>query len=454
MKIARDIINKPENKVIGISIVFGLLFWVIDTYLDYITFYEGSFFDLLIFDVPAHEIYIRATVLTFFVLFGFIISKMLVSRTRAETQIHQQITALNAAANGVIITDISGKIQWVNPAFTAMTGFTSEDVIGQTPRILYSGKHDRSFYQELWDTILAGKVWQGEMINMRKNKSFYSEEMTITPVMDKQGKISSFIAIKQDITDRKMAEEILAQHSDGLEEIVKQRTQELRDIQEELIRNERLAALGELAGGVSHELRNPLASISNSVYYLKLQLVDADEKIKEYLDYISEGVNASEKIVSDLLDYGRIKPTDRGQTAISELVTNILERKTFPNNVTVKTKIESTTPKVYIDAAQISQVIDNLLTNACQALPEGGEINISSDVQNGFVRLTISDNGIGISEKNMKKVFNPLFTTKEGGTGLGLALSKRLIEANGGEIMVESKLGDGSTFSVSLPRAK
>ncbi|MBW8012785.1 MAG: PAS domain S-box protein [Chloroflexi bacterium] len=276
-------------------------------------------------------------------------------------------------------------------------------------------------------------------------------EWTDNALFDEQGQIVEVLSIGRDITERKRIEEELKLHRNNLERMVEERTRALQDAQEQLIRQEKLAFMGELAGGVGHELRNPMTGISNAVYYLQIILPDADETVKEYLDLISQEVKNASTIVTNLLDLGRMQPSPKIKTAPLQIIASILEKNLIQENVNVEIQIESELPEVYIAPSQISQVLDNLLTNASQAMPEGGEIKINAEVKQGRVYVSITDKGVGISEENLDKIFEPLFTTKARGIGLGLALSKRLVEANDGEIEVESEQGEGSTFTIILP---
>jgi signal transduction histidine kinase len=205
---------------------------------------------------------------------------------------------------------------------------------------------------------------------------------------------------------------------------------------------------------VGHELRNPLGVISNAVYYLKMVMPEADESIKEYLETISEEVNRSTGIVSDLLDFSRVKSVEREEVTVSGLVSEVLEKQPALENVKVATTIPSDLPPVFIDHRQIGQVLDNLFTNACQAMPEGGKLSIQAKAKKDKVHVSVMDTGSGISKENLEKVFEPLFTTKTRGIGLGLAVSKNLMEANGGSIEVESEEGKGSIFTVIIPTKK
>ena len=254
-------------------------------------------------------------------------------------------------------------------------------------------------------------------------------------------------SLAENLSERKQSEEQLKEYSKQLEEKIK----ELHDTQEQLVRQEKLSVLGQLAGGVGHELRNPLGVISNAVYYLKMVQPDADETIKEYLETISDEVNRSTQIVTDLLDLSRTRPAERERAKISELISEVLDRVSPSEKVKVATQIGSNLPDLYVDSRQIGQVLENLLTNAYQAMPEGGELIIEARAEEDKVLVSIKDKGSGISQENMEKLFEPLFTTKARGIGLGLAVSKNLVEANGGTIEVITEEGKGSTFTVILP---
>jgi DNA-binding LacI/PurR family transcriptional regulator/signal transduction histidine kinase len=253
------------------------------------------------------------------------------------------------------------------------------------------------------------------------------------------------------LQERQRAEEALKEYSERLEEMVEERTRELREAQEQLIRREKLAVLGQLAGGVGHELRDPLGVISNAVYFLQMTLSNADETTREYLDIISSEVRNAEKIVSDLLDFSRVRVAEKEVIAVSDLVAQTLKRRPPPENVAVAMVVDANVPPVFVDPQQIVQVLMNLVTNAYQAMPDGGRLTIGAQVRGDRVALAITDTGCGIPLENMGRLFEPLFTTKARGIGLGLVTSKNLVEANGGSIEVQSEVGKGSTFTVVLP---
>jgi len=281
------------------------------------------------------------------------------------------------------------------------------------------------------------------------------EAIITTKLINYEGE-SAILGIITDITERKRGEKKLKEYSDHLEEMVEEHTEELREAQDKLIRKEKLAVLGQLAGGVAHELRDPLGVISNAVYYLQMTLPDAAETANKHLEIISSQVQKSAKIISDLLGLGLCHngSTPKEEIALSELLDRILARHYPPEKVEVTTKIASDLPSIFVDRAQIEQVLGNLIINAYQAMPGGGTLTVKAQAKNDKVHLSVTDTGCGIPGKNMKKLFEPLFTTKSRGIGLGLSVAKNLIELNEGEIVVESKDGKGCTFTVTLPTKK
>jgi signal transduction histidine kinase len=256
----------------------------------------------------------------------------------------------------------------------------------------------------------------------------------------------------REINERKRAEEEIRTLNEELEAKIQRRTDQLLEAQEELVRKEKLAILGQLSGSVGHELRNPLGVINNAVYFLKTVMPDADETVKDYLDIIKEEVNNSLSIISDLLDFSRTKTPQMRSTTINELVNKSLERCSLTKGITIQISIPEMLPSVRVDPLQMMQVFQNLITNAIQAMPDGGKLGIKAedDRETKAIKIFITDTGKGVSVGDMKKLFQPLFSTKARGIGLGLIVSKRLTEANGGKLEVSSQLGEGTTFIIIL----
>ena len=239
-----------------------------------------------------------------------------------------------------------------------------------------------------------------------------------------------------------------------LDQRVIERTRELEEAQDQLVRTEKLATLGQLAGGVGHELRNPLGAIKNAVYFLNMVLDDPDPDTKETLGILSREVTTSERIISSLLDYARVRSPMRRQVNLNELVRETVTRIAVPENVEIAFHLGESLPPVVADPDQLVQVFSNIILNGCQAMPDGGELVIQSTGDNSrWVEVSVADAGVGISEDVLSKLFEPLFTTKAKGIGLGLPIVKGLVEGHEGVIEVKSQLGVGSTFTVRLPRS-
>lgn len=289
---------------------------------------------------------------------------------------------------------------------------------------------------------------------------------------------------QRELTERKRAEAALKEYSERLEEMVEQRTKELKDAQEQLIRAERLAAISQLGASVCHELGNPLGVINNSVYYLNTMLSDRDGKVKKHLDIMGREIVRAKKITSDLLSLTEGKKPTLQKIQINTIVQGALSRTPVPDTVAVITNLGGDLPPLMADPYQIEQVFFNIILNAAQAMtssspqpetrpegpaeplgqissveplsraaktPDGGRLEIATTVEDRFIIAEFKDNGYGISEENLEKVFEPLFTTKARGIGLGLALSKKIVEAHGGSIEVESEVEKGTTFRIRFP---
>ncbi len=236
---------------------------------------------------------------------------------------------------------------------------------------------------------------------------------------------------------------------------LRERSRQLLQAQEELVRKEKLAVLGQVAGSVGHELRNPLGVMSNAVYFLQTVLADTDETTQEYLTIIKNEIADSERIVSDLLDSVRTKPPQPGVVAVSDLVHQILRKYSVPASVSVKLDLPATLPPLRVDPQQIQQVLRNLISNAVEAMPDGGTLEISAleNPPGSSVTIAVRDSGSGMAPEVLARIFQPLFTTKARGIGLGLVVVKNLTEANGGSVRLQSEPGKGSVFSVTLPSA-
>ncbi|MCJ7739084.1 MAG: PAS domain S-box protein [Anaerolineae bacterium] len=367
---------------------------------------------------------------------------------------------LAETANDLIIThDMDGRITYANSTALRLSGFGQEqlhlksltDLIPQEFRQAARGRRDRllegTHQRLIFETQFVAE--SGQSVPIEVNASL---------IRDKQ-EVTGILMIARDITERKRAEEELRMYRDHLEELVAERTQELENAKERLVRHERLAVLGQLAGGLGHELRNPLGAIKNATYFLNMALEDPEPTVKEALDILDSEVNTSEAIIRSLFDYARPKPVVPRKVDLAEVIGKVLERVGVPENVGMEVIAGEDLPIIYADPDQLNQVFDNVIRNAIQAMPEGGRLLVEAAGSDGgesagmpeWVTISVTDTGVGIPEENLARMFEPLFTTKAQRIGLGLAVTKLLVEGHGGTIGVASAAGEGSTFTVKLP---
>ena len=350
---------------------------------------------------------------------------------------------------GVWETDSDMVTTFVNPKMAEMLGYTTEEMVGHLVyEFLAPEKIEtiRNYHMRRRQGIRE----QYESQFLRKDGSPIDVQLGVTPLMDEHGEFRGSLAGIQDISDLKAVQRKLADQSRHLEDLVADRTRDLRDAQAQLIRAEKLATLGELAGGVGHELRNPLAVISNAVYLLKNILPKSGSDLMEYVEMIEMETRNASSIINDLLDYSRIQPTDKETIALSDLMAGLLVKLPIPQNVVVENQLRADLPNVKVNGQQVEMIFTNLISNAIEAMPEGGSLKVSARVRGDNLTVSVADTGIGISRENMKKIFEPLFTTKSRGIGLGLAITSRLAELNDIKIRVKSKEGQGTTFSLDF----
>ena len=365
---------------------------------------------------------------------------------QAEEQLRLHEAALESAANAIVITDRQGRITWANPSFSALTGYSLEEAIGQDMHILKSGKHDHVFYQNLWQTILSGTVWQGEVINRKKDGSLYTEEETITPVYDQNREISHFISIKQDVTERKRGEETIRKAHQTLKDLDKMRSQFFDDI--------------------SHELRTPLTVIRGEA---EVTLRGKDKPIVEYkttLERIVQLTNQVNDLVGDLLFVSR---SESGTIEIAKqpipLLDILLEAHQEANVLAEKKHIVVTltsrndTPLIVNgDPQRLRQLFMIIIGNAVNYTNMGGAITVNLESDGVSARVVVADNGIGIPEKDLPHVFQRFYRVKRAhhhmvhnGSGLGLPIAKWIAETHSGKISIASALDRGTTVTIELP---
>jgi PAS domain S-box-containing protein len=355
---------------------------------------------------------------------------------------------LESAANAIVITSRRGGIQWVNPAFLALNGYSAAEVLSSNVRMLGSGQHSPAFYKGMWKYISRGRMWRGEIINRRKDGGLYTADLTITPVRDEAGEIINFISILQDVTERKQAE------------------RDMLEAREAVARAERLSALGIMAAGIAHEINQPLNSLKvmadGTLYWYRQGKVPEIDGVMETVQEISKEADRIDQIIKHMRSF--VHNSGCAEPELCDLNRAVRESLTLigaqlsTHGIEVKTDLAADLPPIFGNSTQLEQIVINLVVNAMQALDTvnkgGKEISIVTGWKKGNVFLAVSDNGPGISKEIKDKIFNPFFTTKSagGGMGLGLSIVQSIVSCHGGEIKLrDGKARGGATFQIDFP---
>jgi PAS domain S-box-containing protein len=344
--------------------------------------------------------------------------------------------------NPIEVTDVDGKIIYVNPAFEKASGFSKEEILGRNPNVFSSGKHPKAFWKKMWDTIKEGKVWVGEIENRRRSGEPFFTQLLISPILDGDGKVVGYFGVHRDITEQ-------------------------RYLQQQLIHAQKMESIGLLAAGIAHEVGNPLTSISSLVQVI--QRATRDEFTHEKLEMIKSQITRISRIIRDLVDFSRrssyeVQLTDVNR-ALHESV-EIVRVGKKAKDIIFDIQLDESIPSLPLVADQIEQVFINVLINAVDAIharfdrlrekssnvPEG-EVIVRSSMDDENMYVTIRDNGKGVAEEHLPKIFEAFFTTKPvgEGTGLGLWVSYGIIRSFRGNIKVESTVGSGTTITIQLP---
>ena len=310
------------------------------------------------------------------------------------------------------------------------------------------------------DELEKGKMscFSIEKRYVKKDGTLIEGKIMVSVVRSISGEPNLYVAELEDITERKKAEEHqkvlerkLNVYSEHLKCMVDLRTAQLKDANERIVKSERLAAIGELSGMIGHDLRNPLAGIKNAAYFLKKKGTSISEaKHKEMLEIIDKAIDHSDKIINDLLEYSREMHLELTESTLPVLLDSAMQMIHVPERIQILNHVrEEITIKV--DADKIIRIFLNLIKNAIDAMPEKGNLEISSCKTKDCVKIAFADTGTGIPKETLPKIFMPLFTTKAQGMGFGLAICKRIVEAHGGTITVKTAVNKGTTFTISLP---
>ena len=337
-----------------------------------------------------------------------------------------------------------------------MFGYAVDEVVGQNVKLLmpspYREEHDGYIdnYLRSGNAKIIGKG--REVVGRRKDGTTFPMHLAVSEI--KVGATRVFTGIVRDISDLKEAEQELQRLNEDLEERVRARTQELREAQAELVNKEKLATLGKVSGGIAHEIRNPLNAVKTSVFYLVNAKNRSEEKTTEHLDRIDRQVSLIDNVVTALSDVAKLPDPDRKQLPIDRVLRDVVRAVSLPPELEITWDLPSETPHVLADANQIPIVFKNLVRNARDSIEGGGTITISVSALENRVGISVADTGCGIPADDLEKVLEPLYSTKARGMGLGLAITRTIVEKNNGELLVESEQGRGSKFTVLLDAAE
>lgn len=385
----------------------------------------------------------------------------------ANFELKKLLNAVEQAAEAILVTDIKGRIQYVNPAFTVISGYSREEALGNTPQMLNSDQNPPGLFSKMWEDILSGRIWKGTVINRKKTGELYYEEMTVTPVLDSEGKISNFIALKKDVTDRVRAEEEL-----------QRKNIELGDARE--MADTANKAKSEFLANMSHELRTPLNAVLGFSDMLLLGMTGSlTDKQMHYIRDIYESGRHLLSLINDILDLSKVEAGKMSAEYAEIKVKGLIEyclmffkEKALKHNIEMTTDLEDDMLVLEADERQVKQVLVNLLSNAVKFTPNGGSVSVNArkgigDLGSGtgkaepcrdLIEISVEDSGIGIKPEDIPRLFQPFqqlgspYNKKYKGTGLGLALCKKIVELHAGKIWAESEVGKGSRFIFMLPQ--
>lgn len=375
------------------------------------------------------------------------LQKELEERKRIEERLRTMFHIVEQSPVSILITDTSGTIEYANPHFTLLTGYSIEELTGKNPRILKSGQTSDEEYHLLWETILQGNQWSGEFQNKKKNGDLYWEKALISPLRDIQGTITHFIAIKEDISEQKVLEN------------------QLRYAQ-------KMEAVGQMAGGVAHDFNNILTAVIGYANIVSMKLPKESDLLSTLAKVISSAERGAE-LTRGLLAFSRKLANNPIDLDLNQAVSRAekMMRRSVGGNISISSSLHPEPLLLHADSMQLEQILMHLAQNARDAMPGGGRIRIATSpvcidndfialkgfgVKGNYAELTFTDSGCGIAPELVPRIFEPFFTTKETGkgTGIGLSIVYGIIKKHNGFIICQSRQGEGTTFKIYLPLLK
>ncbi|MCV0409546.1 ATP-binding protein [Nitrosopumilus sp.] len=368
--------------------------------------------------------------------------KTKISKMEKQNSLEDNLRRAIDSSSIVTVMNTNGIVTHVNQKFCEISGFTENEIIGTDLLMLKSGVHPIEYYDELWATISKGEIWTGEICNQRKNGELFWNKATIIPIKNQDGEILEYIAIRFDITNQKEKE---SKMEETLMKLQKS-NQIIEEQSKKLVKQEKLVTIGELAARLSHDIRNPLSIIRVSLENLKI-IYGKNELETKHFDRVERAIDRISHQIDDVLGFIRKEPMRFEKTLISEIIADSLDSINLPDRIYFE--ISKNDFEIYCDKKRLSVAITNLILNAIQGIEGKGTIEIILEDKGENIVIKIKDSGKGIPSDIIEEIFEPLFTTKQQGTGLGLASVKSIISGHGGKIFVTSP---PTIFTIRIPK--
>lgn len=375
-------------------------------------------------------------------------------RKKAEERIRFQAAMLDQVESAVISESLTGDITYWNAAAERLFGWKATEVIGRNLTEVIRPSSLAGISLPPLESLKNLGSWHGDIDLQRRDGTRFPARVSVSEVMGKDERPIAIAFVIIDLTERLHLEEQMRSFNEQLARLVQQRTRQLEISREKLVKAERLAAIGELAAQVGHDLRNPLTSINTAIYLLDSMLDEnVNKEVRLAIDTMKKSIDHANRIIEELLEYSRGTLAETKVERLKPLIQSAIDRLRVPKNVEIYMDVPNDLI-ADVDASKIQRVFENLIKNSIDALPKGGKISIIGSSDDVRVWVEVVDNGMGIKKKDLANMFKPLFTTKPKGMGLGLPICKRIIEAHGGSISIESKYGEGTKVRVELPAVK
>ncbi|MEO7112799.1 MAG: ATP-binding protein [Polyangiaceae bacterium] len=361
---------------------------------------------------------------------------------------------IDHVAHPIFVKDREGRWVFVNRAFCDLLGASAESILGKTDYD-FLPKAEADFFHARDIGLLAGDtpLSADETPYTDKRGVRHAIVSTKVPIFGLNGEVTHLACVIHDVTDLKAAQDALHEVNAQLERRVDERSRALADAQLDLVRKERLTAIGALAGGVAHEIRNPLTAIKNAAYVLERQLgKNVNAEAQQALAIVHDEVGRANHIVGELLDYARVREPERRRVQLGGLISAALKASDVPPTVVIV--VDAAVADVMVDATQVEAALSNVIRNSIEAMHGKGEITFETRSNADLVTVSIRDSGAGVSSEIEGRLFEPLVTTKSSGLGLGLVTARTLVERQGGTLVYRSEVKPGACFEIALPRAQ